>query len=88
MLPEWVKVTEKRFNEILSTVTKAKIEGFRTNVDGREITLDNSESLVKDLGNDGILDGNEFNNRCNDIADDVKAVVNEASITRNQAKIV
>ena len=48
MLPEWVKVTEKRFNEILSTVTKAKIEGFRTNVDGKEITLDNSESLVKD----------------------------------------
>ena len=87
MLPEWVKVTEKRFNEILSTVTKAKNEGLRTNVDGREITLDNSESLVKDLGN-GILDGNEFENRCNDIANDVKAIVNKASITRNQAKIV
>ena len=27
MLPEWVKVTEKRFNEILSTVTRAKNEG-------------------------------------------------------------
>ena len=87
MLPEWVKVTEKRFNEILSTVTKAKNEGLRTNVDGREIALDNSESLVKDLGN-GILDGNEFENRYNDIANDVKAIVNKASITRNQAKIV
>ena len=86
-LPKWVKVNKKRFNEILSTVTKAKNEGLRTNVDGREITLDNSESLVKDLGN-GILDGNEFENRCNDIANDVKAIVNKASITRNQAKIV
>ena len=27
MLPRWVKVSEERFNEILSTVTKAKNEG-------------------------------------------------------------
>ena len=50
MLPEWVNVSGKRFNEILSTVTKAKNEGLRTNVDGRKITLDNAESLLKDLG--------------------------------------
>ena len=62
MLPEWVKVSEERFREILSTVTKAKTEGLRTNIDGREITLDNKESLLKDLGN-GILDGHEFKDR-------------------------
>ena len=33
MLPKWVKVSEKRFNEILSTVTKAKNEGLRINVE-------------------------------------------------------
>ena len=56
MLPEWVKVSEERFNEILSTVAKAKKnEGLKTNVDGREITLDSTKSLLKDLG-DRILD--------------------------------
>ena len=51
MLPKWVKVREKRLNEILSTVAEAKNEGIRTNVDRREITLDNTESLLKDIGN-------------------------------------
>ena len=59
MLPKWVKVNKKRFNEILSTVTETKINGFKTNVDGREITLDKTKSLLEDLGN-GILDGREF----------------------------
>ena len=34
-LPKRVKVMKTRFNEILSTVTKAKSEGLRINVDGR-----------------------------------------------------
>ena len=46
MLLKWVKVSKKRFNEILSTVTKAKNDGFKTNVDEREITLDNVERLL------------------------------------------
>ena len=87
MLPKWVKVSEERFNEILSTVTKAKNEGLKTNVDGREITLDNTENLLKDLGN-GILDGDHFKNRYNNIANDVEAIVNKALITRSQAKVV
>ena len=44
MLPKLVKVSEERFNEILSTVTKAKKEGLKIDVDGREVTLDNAES--------------------------------------------
>ena len=35
MLPKWVKISGKRFNEILNTVTKAENEGLKRNVDGR-----------------------------------------------------
>ena len=87
MLPKWVKVSENIFNEILSTVTKTKNEGLKTNVDEREITLDNTENPLKDLGNE-TLDGHEFKNRYNNIANDAEAIVNMAPITRTQAKIV
>ena len=59
ILSKWVKVSKKIFNGILSTVTKAKNNGFKTNVDGKEITLDNAESLLKGIGN-GIIDRREF----------------------------
>ena len=87
MLPEWVKVSEERFNEILSTVTKAKNERLKTNADGREITLDSTESLLKDLG-DGILDWHESKNRYSDVVNDVEAIKNKPISTRNQEKIV
>ena len=83
ILLKWVKVSEKRFNEILSTVTKVKIAGLKINVDGREITIDNTEKLLKDLEN-GILDGHEFKNRFNDIANDVKAIANKSPLTKSQ----
>ena len=44
MLPKLAKVSEERFNAILSTVTKNKKEGLKIDVDGREVTLDNAES--------------------------------------------
>ena len=65
-LPKWVNINKKRLNEILSTVTKAKNEGLRTNVDRREITLNNTESLLKDLGN-GLVDKHEFKNKYNEL---------------------
>ena len=49
-LPIWVNVKRKRFDEILSTITKAKNNGLKTSVDGRKITLDNAESLPKCIG--------------------------------------
>ena len=52
-LPKWVNIN------ILSTVTNAKNEGLKTNVDGREITLNNTQSLLKDLGI-GLLERHEF----------------------------
>ena len=42
MLRKWK--SKKRFNEILSTVTEAKNNGFKSDADGREITLDNPET--------------------------------------------
>ena len=59
MLPKWVNISEERFNEILSTVTEAKNNGLKINADGREITLDNVESLVKDVGSEKV-DNREF----------------------------
>ena len=85
MLPKWVEISEKRFNEILSTVTKAKNEDLRTNVDGREITLDNTERLLKDLGN-GLVDGRKFKNRYNNIVNGIEAIVDKSRITRNKKK--
>ena len=71
ILLKWIIVSEKRFNEILSTITEAKDSGLETNVDGREITLDNAESLLKGLGSEKI-DKRKFNKKYNNIADDVK----------------
>ena len=44
------------------------------------------ESLLKDFS--GKIDKCEFKNRYNDIDNDVEAIVNKASITRSQNKMV
>ena len=87
MLPKWVKIREKRFNEILSTVTKAKNERLKTSVDGREITLDNTERLLKDLGN-GILDGREFKKKYSNIIDDVQTILKTPKLAKSQNKML
>ena len=87
-LSKWVKVSKEKFNEILSTITKAKNKELRTNIDGKEITLDSTEKLLKDLGNGILLDEREFKNRYNDIAYDAEVIVNKSPLTRNQAKII
>ena len=48
--PKWVAVSKGRFIEIPSTITEAKNNGLKTSVDGREITLDNAENLLKGIG--------------------------------------
>ena len=80
MLLKWVKVSEERFNEILNTVTKAKDERLKTSVDGREITLDNTKRLLKDLGN-GIL---EFRKKYNNIVDDVESILKTLTGSQNK----
>ena len=87
MFPKWVKVSERRFNEILSTVTEAKNNRLRTNVDGREITLDNIESLLKDVST-GKIDRSEFKKKYKNIVNDVIAIVNKPIVARNQEKMI
>ena len=86
-LPKWIKVSEKRFNEILSRTTKAKNNGFKINVDGNEITLDKAESLLEDVGSRKI-DGHEFKEKYNSIVDDVEKILNKETLTKNQAKMI
>ena len=84
--------SEKRFNDILSTVTNAKNDRFKTSAGGREITLDNTERLLRDLGN-GILDRwwrilDSFKRKYSNIIDDIEEIVNKPINSRNQEKIV
>ena len=48
-LPKWVNVSKERFNGILSAIAKGKNDGLKTSAGGREITLDNAESLLKGI---------------------------------------
>ena len=86
-LPKWVRVSKEKFNEILNIITNAKSDGLKTNVDGRQITLDNTESLLKDITS-GKINGNEFKREYNIIVDDVKAILQKSMLTRSQEKIV
>ena len=58
-LPKWVNASTERFNETLSTITKAKKDGLETNKDGREITLDNAESFLKSIAS-GEINKSQF----------------------------
>ena len=87
VLPKWVNVSEKRFNEILSTVTDAKNNGLTINANGREIKLDDVESLLKGVGN-GKIDKREFKNKCKNIVVDVKKTLNKSILTRSQQNMI
>ena len=80
------KSKQKRFNEILSVVTKAKTDGLEISVDGRRITLDNTERLVKDTAS-GKINNSEFKEEYNNIVDDVDAIANKPTVTTNQEKM-
>ena len=87
MLPKWVKVSEKRFNEILNTVTEAKNSGLKTNADGEEITLDKVESLLKGVGSRKI-DGHKFKEEYNSIVDNAKKILNRHVFTKNENDMI
>ena len=86
MLPKWVNISGKRFNEILSTVTEAKNNGLKINVDGREITLDKAESLLKDVGSEKV-NGHEYKEKYKNIVDDVEKILNRLH-TRCQENMI
>ena len=87
MLPKWVNVSEERFNEILSTVTEARNNGLKINADGREIILDDAESLLKGVGSRKI-DKHEFKSKYKNIANDVKKILNRPILTRCQKNMI
>ena len=72
---------------MLSTVTEAKDKGLKINANGREITLDNAESLLKDVGREKI-DKREFKKKYINIVDDVEKVLDKSMFTRSQNKMV
>ena len=84
MLPKWANVREERFNEILNIITETKNNGLKTDVDGREITLDNAESLVKDVSS-GKTDKREFKKKYNNIVDDAEKI---SMLARSQNTMV
>ena len=86
-LPKLVNVSKERFNEILSTVTKAKNGGLKINVDGRKITLDNVERLPKGIASRKI-NRSEFKRECNNIFDDAGAILQRPMLTRSQDNMV
>ena len=86
-LPKWLNVSIKIFNEILSIITKAKNNGIEVNVDGTEITLDNAERILKFIAS-GKIDRSEFKRECNNMVDDVKAILQKPMLKRSKKKMV
>ena len=70
-----------------NTVTKAKSNGLKINVDGREITLDKVESLLKGVGS-GKINGHEFKEKYNNTVDDVKKTLDKPMLTKSQENMV
>ena len=79
-LPNWIKVSEKWFNEILSIITEAKNNGLKVNVDGEKITLDKAEGLLRDISSKKI-NKREFKEKYNDIVDDVGKIPTKQLLT-------
>ena len=72
---------------MLSTITKAKNDWLKTNVDKREITLDNAESSLKGIAN-GKINGGEFKREYSNVVNDIEAIIQKSTLTKNQEKII
>ena len=72
---------------ITDIITEAKNDELKTNVDEKEITLDNAESLVRDILS-GKINKSQFKKRYNNIVDDIEAILPKPIITRTQGKVV
>ena len=78
---------DKSFNEILSTITDAKNNGLKANVNGEEITLDQAESLLKGI-NSKKINVHEFKEKFNDIVKDVKKILTKQKFTINEQDMI
>ena len=86
-LPKWVKVSKKRFNEILSIIAEAKNNGLKADADGEEITLDKAESLLKDISSKKI-NRHEFKQKYNDIVGDIEKILTKQPFATNEENMV
>ena len=86
-LPKWVNVSKEKFNDILCIITKGKNFGLKTNVDGKEITLDNAESFLKIIVS-GKINGIDLKKEYNNIVDYVKKILKKLRITRSHKKLL
>ena len=87
VLPKWIKVSEKRFNEILNKITEAKNNELKINVNGKEVILDRAESLLKDLSSEKI-NKQEFKKEYNSIVNDIIPVLDKSVLTKNENNMV
>ena len=67
---------------ITDIITEAKNDELKTNVDEKEITPDNAESLVRDILS-GKINKSQFKKRYNNIVDDIEAILPKPMITRS-----
>ena len=72
-LPKHVEVGKERLNGIMNTITKVKNDGLKTSVDGREITLYNAQSLLRDKAS-GKINGSKFKKEYNNTVGNVDAI--------------
>ena len=72
---------------ITDIITEAKNDELKTNVDEKEITLDNAESLVRDILS-GKINKSQFKKRYNNTVDDIEAILPKPMITRSYGKMV
>ena len=71
----------------MSIITKTKNNGLEVNVDGTEIALDNAERLLEVIAI-GKIDRSEFKRECNNMVDDVKAILQNPMLTKSQEQMV
>ena len=70
----------------MNIITKTKNDGLKINVDGREIRLNNTESLLKSIVS-GKINWSEFKKKYSNV-DDVDTLLQKAMITRSEEKMV
>ena len=71
-LPPWIKVSKSRFNEIKDVITRANEGKLMTRLEGRNITLKNTEKLLE-----GMISGKINKKKARDMFNDIAENVNK-----------
>ena len=83
-LPPWIKVPKSRFNEIKDVITRANDSKLMTRLEGRNITLKNTEKLLEGMIS-GKINKRKARDMYNDIAEDVNKL-NKLKSTESRKK--